>query len=168
MGPWRRIGLLLEAILFTVLVPGTVAFWLPPLILDGRRLLMPRSWSTAQFVALIPLGLGASIYLRCLWEFAAKGRGIPAPVDHPKELVVTGLYRYVRNPMYLGVLLFLFGEALFVEYPGFLLYAIGWLAVVHLNVLLYEEPNLRKKFGASYERYTAAVSRWLPGPRYDG
>src|SRR5437867_2704446 len=116
---WRRTGLFLETIVFTVLVPGTVAFWLPPLILDERRLALPAPWSAAQFAALIPLTLGAAIYLRCLWEFATRGRGIPAPIDHPKQLVVTGLYRYVRNPMYLGVLLFLLGEALFLQYWGF-------------------------------------------------
>jgi len=162
----RRIGLFLETIVFTVLVPGTVAFWLPRIILDSARLRPPASWSVAQFAALVPLGLGAAIYLRCVWEFAKRGRGIPAPIDHPKELVVTGLYRYVRNPMYLGVLLFLLGEALFLQYRDFLLYTLGWLVFVHLNVLFYEEPNLKRKFGRSYERYTQAVGRWAPGRKY--
>lgn len=167
-GSLRRVGLFLETIVFTLLVPGMVAFWLPSLILDQRRLAWTPSWSILQFVALLPLGLGAAVYLRCLWEFAMRGRGIPAPIDHPKELVVTGLYRYVRNPMYLGVLLFLLGESLFLQYPGFFVYAIAWVLFVHFNVLLYEEPNLRRKFGSSYERYTAAVHRWLPGRPYAG
>jgi len=162
----RRIGLFLETIIFTVLVPGTVVFWLPGVILDSGRLALPASWSVAQFVALLPLGLGTAIYLRCLWEFATRGRGIPAPIDHPKQLVVTGLYRYVRNPMYLGVLLFLLGESLFLQYRNLFFYAISWLLFVHLNVLFYEEPNLRRKFGDSYERYTAAVRRWVPGRKY--
>src|SRR5262249_6696719 len=149
-----------------VLVPVTVAFWLPRIILDSGRLRLPASWSIAQLAALVPLGLGAAIYLRCVWEFATRGRGIPAPIDHPKELVVTGLYRYVRNPMYLGALLFLLGEALFLQYRDFLLYTLGWLAFVHLNVLLYEEPNLKRKFGRSYEKYTQAVGRWAPGRKY--
>jgi len=164
----RRVVLFLETIVFTLAVPGAVAFWLPGVILDQRRLGLPPAWSIPQFVALLPLGLGAAIYLRCLWEFATRGHGIPAPIDHPKELVVTGLYRYVRNPMYLGVLLFLLGESLFLEYPGFFVYAIAWVLFVHFNVLLYEEPNLRRKFGSSYERYTSAVHRWLPGRRYAG
>jgi protein-S-isoprenylcysteine O-methyltransferase Ste14 len=151
-----------------VLVPGVVAFWLPGLVLDHQRLEWPTSWSVLQFAALLPLGIGAAIYLRCLQEFATRGLGIPAPIDHPKELVVTGLYRYVRNPMYLGVLLFLLGEALFLQYPGFLVYAIAWVLFVHVNVLLYEEPNLRRKFGSSYERYTTVVHRWVPGRRYAG
>jgi protein-S-isoprenylcysteine O-methyltransferase Ste14 len=162
----RRIGLFLEAIAFTVLVPGVVAFWLPRAFLDDRRLTWAVSWSAVQFAALVPLGLGAAIYLRCLWEFASKGRGIPAPIDHPKQLVVTGLYRYVRNPMYVGVLLFLLGESLFLQYWDFLLYAMAWLLFAHLGVLVYEEPNLRRKFGSSYKDYTAAVHRWLPGRKY--
>jgi protein-S-isoprenylcysteine O-methyltransferase Ste14 len=164
----RRLALFFETIAFTVLVPGTVAFWLPGVILDDARLALPTSWSVWQFVALLPLTVGAAIYLRCLWEFATRGRGIPAPIDHPKQLVVTGLYRYVRNPMYLGVLLFLLGESLFLEYQAFLLYTIAWLLFIHLNVLLYEEPTLRRKFGSSYERYTSAVHRWVPGRRYTG
>src|SRR5262245_37236811 len=162
----RRVGLFLETIVFTALVPGTVAFWLPRIILDSARLRLSASWSAAQFAALVPLGLGAAIYLLCVWEFATRGRGIPAPIDHPKELVVTGLYRYVRNPMYLGVLLFLLGEALFFQYGNLFLYAMVWLAFVHLNVLFYEEPNLRRKFGRSYEKYTHAVGRWAPGRKY--
>jgi protein-S-isoprenylcysteine O-methyltransferase Ste14 len=166
MSSLRRIGLFLETIVFTVLVPGTVVFWLPGAILDERKLAFPASWSVVQFAALLPLGVGTAIYLRCLWEFATRGRGIPAPIDHPKQLVVTGLYRYVRNPMYLGVLLFLFGESLFLQYWNLFVYALAWLVFVHLNVLLYEEPNLRRKFGPSYERYTAAVRRWVPGRKY--
>jgi protein-S-isoprenylcysteine O-methyltransferase Ste14 len=162
----RRVALVLEAIVFTIVVPGTVAFWLPLAILDSSRMALPASRSLAQFAALVPLAVGAAIYVRCVWEFLTRGRGIPAPVDHPKQLVVTGLYRYVRNPMYLGVLLFLLGEALFLQYRGFLVYTAVWFTFVHLTVLVYEEPNLRRKFGESYERYTRCVRRWMPGKRY--
>ena len=164
----RRAALFVETIIFTLLVPGTVAFWLPELILDSARLTIPSHWGFAQIAAIPLLVTGGAIYLRCLWEFASRGRGIPAPVDHPKELVVTGLYRYVRNPMYVGVLLFLLGQAALYQYAGFFYYTLGWLAVVHATVLIYEEPNLRRKFGASYEKYTGAVRRWVPGPRYNG
>jgi protein-S-isoprenylcysteine O-methyltransferase Ste14 len=166
MRAWRRVGLFLEAVLFTIVVPGTVAFWLPDAILDSTKMVFPTSWSIAQFAALVPLAVGTAIYLWCVWEFVTRGRGIPAPIDHPKQLVVTGLYRYVRNPMYLGVLVFLLGEALFLQYWGFVFYTFAWLAVVHFFVLVYEEPNLRRKFGSSYVRYTAAVRRWIPGRRY--
>lgn len=165
---WRRIGLFLEAIAFTIIVPGTVAFWLPFAVLDAARLVMPSKWSVVQFAALVPLAIGAAIFARCVWDFLTRGRGIPLPIDHPKQLVVSGLYRYVRNPMYLGVLLFLLGEALFLQYPAFVLYTAVWFAFVNLFVLLYEEPNLRRKFGHSYAGYTAAVGRWVPGRPYDG
>ena len=164
----RRIGLVIEAILFTLLVPGAVAFWLPLVVLDTSKLDVPRAWSVAQFVALVPLTVGAAVYGRCVWDFVTRGRGIPMPIDHPKQLVVSGLYRYVRNPMYLGVLFFLLGEALYLRYPAFVLYTAIWFGFVNLFVLLYEEPNLRRKFGESYTRYTAAVGRWVPGRRYAG
>ena len=126
----------------------------------------PPSWSAWHLAALALLIVGLGIYARCLWEFAARGHGIPAPIDHPKQLVVTGLYRYVRNPMYLGVLFVLLGEALFFRSSAFLIYAMAWFAFVHVNVLVYEEPNLARKFGVSYEDYRAAVRRWIPGSRY--
>jgi protein-S-isoprenylcysteine O-methyltransferase Ste14 len=162
----RKIILLCETIVFSVIVPGTVAFWMPRYVLGIWGQTTPTSWSIRHVAAAVPLMLGLAIYLRCLWEFAARGRGIPAPVDHPKQLVVTGLYQYVRNPMYVGVLLFLLGEALFFGSWTFLFYAIGWLLFVHCNVLWYEEPNLSRKFGRSYEHYMAAVNRWMPGKRY--
>jgi len=165
---WRRIGLFLEVIAFTLLVPGTVAFWLPLALLDSTKVVFPARWSLIHFLALGPLAVGTVIYARCVWDFATRGRGIPAPIDHPKQLVVSGLYRYVRNPMYLGVLVFLLGEALFLRYPGFVLYTAVWFLIVNVFVLLYEEPNLRRKFGTSYERYTAAVGRWMPGRPYTG
>jgi protein-S-isoprenylcysteine O-methyltransferase Ste14 len=108
--------------------------------------------------------LGAAIYFWCAWDFTFAGKGTPAPIYPPKELVATGLYRYVRNPMYAGILTLLLGEALFfaswrlLEYAGFVFLAF------HLFVTLYEEPALRQKFGDSYKRYCATVSRWIPKP----
>lgn len=163
---WRGVVLLLETIAFSVIVPGTVTYWLPKHALGLWGEVIPASGSVWHVAALLPLGLGLGVYLKCVWEFATQGRGIPAPLDHPKQLVVTGLYRYVRNPMYLGVLLVLLGEALFFQSTAFLLYALAWLALVHLNVLLYEEPNLTRTFGDSYRHYQVSVRRWIPGPKY--
>ena len=109
---------------------------------------------------------GVAIYLTCLWEFLLRGRGIPAPLDHPTELVVTGLYRFVRNPMYVGGLLVLLGEAMFFGSWACLWYALGWFALVHLNVIWYEERYLTRRFGDSYRRYQVAVRRWIPGLPY--
>jgi protein-S-isoprenylcysteine O-methyltransferase Ste14 len=162
----RPVLLFLETIIFSVTVLGSVVLWIPRDVLGIWGQTTPTSWSVRHVVATAPLLLGLGIYLRCLWKFAARGRGIPAPVDHPKQLVVSGLYQYVRNPMYVGVMLFLLGEALFFGSPRFLLYAIAWLAFVHTNVPLYEEPYLRRKFGGSYEQYSSAVHRWIPGKKY--
>jgi protein-S-isoprenylcysteine O-methyltransferase Ste14 len=90
------------------------------------------------------------------------------PIDHPKQLVVTGLYRYVRNPMYVGVLILLLGEVMVFRSLDLLIYTIGWFVFVHLNVVVWEERLLRHKFGDSYARYRGSVRRWIPGRRYEG
>jgi protein-S-isoprenylcysteine O-methyltransferase Ste14 len=158
----RGVLLFFESILFTALVPGTVTVWIPMWLLGPPGRLLSNTWTGTEVAALVPLTLGVLVYLWCLWDFATRGRGIPAPIDHPKQLVVTGLYRYVRNPMYLGVLFILIGE---VSYSGsrlLLMYAAAWFLVISAVVLLYEEPALQRKFGSSYERYTAEVGRWVP------
>jgi len=90
-------------------------------------------------------------------------------MDPPRHLVVRGPYRFVRNPMYLGMVLVLLGELSLAFSLGFAGYIAGWFACIHLLVVLYEEPTLRRKFGADYERYTKEVGRWLPSlHRKDG
>ena len=106
--------------------------------------------------------LGASIYLWCAWDFTFAGRGTPAPIDPPKALVVRGLYRYMRNPMYVGVLSILVGEALFFESRTLFEYAAIVFIFFYLFVVLYEEPVLKQKFGEPYQRYRQTVPRWLP------
>jgi protein-S-isoprenylcysteine O-methyltransferase Ste14 len=165
---FRRIILFVEAVAFSIIVPGAVVYWIPLDLLGLWGEVVPHPWSVWRVAALLPVGAGLAVYLKCLWEFAVRGRGIPAPLDHPKQLVVTGLYQYVRNPMYIGVLLVLVGEASFFQSSGFLLYSLGWLLFVHVNVLVYEEPNLTRKFGTSYLGYKAVVHRWIPGRRYPG
>jgi protein-S-isoprenylcysteine O-methyltransferase Ste14 len=162
----RDVLLFFETLLFTVLVPGTVTIWLPRDWLHIWGDTSPSPWTIRHVAAMIPVTIGLAVYVRCVWEFAARGRGIPAPLDHPKQLVVTGLYRYVRNPMYVGVLLVLLGEAFFFRSLPFLEYTVIWFAFVNIAVLVYEEPNLRRKFGDSYERYRASVRRWIPGRAY--
>lgn len=116
----------------------------------------------------VVLSVGIGVYSRCLWEFVQKGRGIPAPIDHTKELVVTGLYRYVRNPTYLGGLAILIGEVLILGSRALLGYTVVWLLVMNSVILVYEEPNLRARFGESYERYCVLVRRWVPGRPFKG
>lgn len=100
-----------------------------------------------HWLAALPSVLGFAVAVRCVWDFGWTGRGTPAPFAPPQRLVVVGLYRYVRNPMYLG-------------------FAVGWVGLWvvfgHMFVALYEEPTLRNKFGAPYEEYCSNVDRWLP------
>lgn len=113
-------------------------------------------------IALFLLGLDASIYAWCVWDFASLGRGTPAPIDAPKRLVIRGLYRFTRNPMYLGVLTVILGWATFFEAASLALYAVFIFACFHAFVCLYEEPHLACEFGREYLAYTAEVGRWLP------
>jgi protein-S-isoprenylcysteine O-methyltransferase Ste14 len=152
-------GPILKTFLFAICVPGSVLLLVPYLLL-ARNVPKPAGW--LNWLALAPCVLGAVILLKCAWDFAVVGLGTPAPIDPPKSLVVSGLYRFVRNPMYVGVDLVLFSEALLFSSPKLLLYALLFGIGFHLFVLAYEEPTLRKKFGASYETYCQAVPRWIP------
>jgi protein-S-isoprenylcysteine O-methyltransferase Ste14 len=114
------------------------------------------------------MSAGVAALFWCIRDFAVSGRGTLAPVDPPRKLVRVGLYRYVRNPMYVAVLTALFGEVLFFESGTLAIYAgFVWL-MFHSFVLLYEEPRLRELFGADYEAYRALVPRWIPRLRVGG
>src|SRR4029077_1810109 len=156
------VPLFLKNLLFTMLVPGTVAFYLPYAI--GTRGLPHSSIGHGRWLLAAPLLLiGTAIYLWCLWDFATTGRGTPAPIDPPKELVVRGLYRTVRNPMYVGVLLVIAGWLALFRVWALLAYAaVVWL-FFHGFVMLVEEPALRRRFGAAYDAYCRKVRRWWPG-----
>jgi len=117
-----------------------------------------------RWLAAVPSVLGFAVAFRCIWDFGHTGHGTPAPVAPPKELVVVGFYRYVRNPMYLGFfvgwigLWIIFGHA----NPILIVVACGVVLGVHLFVVFYEEPTLRKKFGTDYEFFCQNVHRWIP------
>ncbi len=158
--------LIVKNILFTILVPGTVMVLIPYWILNRNLVLLPSHWEIRHYLALVPALLGIAIYFRCVWDFATVGCGTPAPIDPPKTLVVRGLFRYVRNPMYIGGLFLLLGEAMFFRSLALLKYAVVIFIVYHLFVVFYEEPSLERKFGESYRRYRQNVRRWIPGKRY--
>jgi len=147
-------------LLFTILVPGTVAVLVPYLLLSSAS--SPASLGPLRLAGLLPLLLGVAAYCWSAASFALVGKGTPAPVDPPKALVVAGPYRYVRNPMYLGVVLVLVGESLVFASPMMLRYAALILLAFHLFVVYYEEPHLRRRFGEAYVHYCRSVPRWLP------
>jgi protein-S-isoprenylcysteine O-methyltransferase Ste14 len=151
------VALLLKNLLFTVVVPGTVAVYVPLLIAGDS---IPASG--LRFIAAVGLlAVGSAIYTWCVWDFATFGRGTPAPIDAPKRLVVRGLYRHVRNPMYLGVLTVIAGWVVMFG-TVLLTYGLAVAVIFHLFVVVYEERRLGQLFGAEYRDYCARVGRWLP------
>lgn len=151
-------NLYLKNLLFLIFVPGTVAGLVPLLlVVDG-----PPDLSGGRAAGLVPLVAGGGLLVWCVSLFATVGLGTPAPSDPPTRLVTLGPYRIVRNPMYLGVLLLLLGEAVLWSSPGLLFYMAGVGMAFHLFIVLYEEPGLRTRFGDEYERYAAGVPRWFP------
>jgi protein-S-isoprenylcysteine O-methyltransferase Ste14 len=151
----------LRTILFTLLVPGTELVLVPLLVVVlglGPRL----DLGPARYSGLAPLLAGLAVILWCFVDFVRRGRGTPAPYDPPRELVVAGLYRYVRNPQYVGVVLVLLGEALLTGMVVLFGYAALMAVGYSLFVRYYEEPTLGRLFGEPYARYRQAVPRWLP------
>ncbi len=158
VAPW----LVVKNAVFTILVPGTITVLLPYWILAGDTGAAIGDWTWLEVLGIGVIGLGLGVYLRCLWSFAAYGGATPAPVDAPKVLVVEGLYRYVRNPMYLGVFATIVGEALLFRAIELAAYAgVCWL-VWHLVVVFYEEPTLQRDQDEPYVRYRNTVPRWWP------
>jgi protein-S-isoprenylcysteine O-methyltransferase Ste14 len=149
-----------KSLLFLLFVPGVFVGYFPYVISRTDAELFQTS--IFAFVA-FPLWLIAiAIVLWCFWDFTFKGRGTPAPIDPPKELVATGLYRFVRNPMYVSGILALIGWALWSPSLPLLVAPILFFAATHAFVTFYEEPTLKKKFGAAYEEYLKRVPRWIP------
>jgi len=150
---------LIRTLLFTIVVPGTMTVLIP------RWLLGPRAqpvWTDWHATGAVLIAAGALLYLWCAWHFAMRGRGTPGPWDAPKKLVVSGPYRYVRNPMYVGVGAVVLGECvLFASVPVLQFFFIG-AVVVNGFIFFYEEPVLRSTFGAQYEEYCRHVRRWIP------
>jgi protein-S-isoprenylcysteine O-methyltransferase Ste14 len=155
-----KILLGLRSLLFLILIPGTVAGYIPWRILRASRQLVVPDLSINSVLAAGMALVGTWVLLVCVWDFFQAGRGTLAPFDPPKHLVVRGLYRITRNPMYNGVLALLLAEAWFFRSSNLLQYTIGVFVVFHLMVVIYEEPALESGFGEGYRAYRAAVPRW--------
>ena len=157
----RRTAAVGSAVFFLA-APGTVA-GLIPWLLTGWRVREPLPYLAPIRVlgaALLVVGLVALI--QAFVRFVVEGLGTPAPIAAPDRLVVGGLYRYVRNPMYVAVLAIVVGQAILLGSPVLLLYAAFLWLVVASFVRFYEEPTLHRRFGADYEIYRRAVPAWLP------
>jgi len=149
----------LRSILFFILAPGMVAGFIPLGLLRTGSQLQTGLFSYLAFPLWI---IGVAMLIWCFWDFLAKGKGTPAPIDPPRELVVSGLYKYVRNPMYVGVLLVIIGHFLWFGFWNLLIYAVLVFMGFSAFVIFYEEPTLKRNFGAAYEEYLKRVPRWIP------
>jgi protein-S-isoprenylcysteine O-methyltransferase Ste14 len=141
-------------------VPGLGGVWLPWRILTrAGGTATPAAWEATGVIA-----AGAALYVWCVWNFAAVGRGTPGPWDAPQRVVAAGPYRWVRNPIYVSALLIALGEAWLFLSLRLLAYAGAMAVFFHLFVTGYEEPSLRRRFGSAYLDYRRAVPRWVPRP----
>ena len=147
---------------FVLLVPGTVVGIVPYLL--SRWVIGPPffGWPVVRWLGVVLILAAAPIFLDFVIRFAREGRGTPAPIAPTRHLVVGGSFRYVRNPGYVAVVSLLLGQALLFGSGGLVVYAAVIATAFHLFVVLYEEPTLRRQFGAEYEAYCRRVPRWLP------
>ena len=149
----------LGSALFLVVAPGTMAILIPYLLTGWESDHPP---AVLQAAGAVLAAAGAAVLLEAFARFVRDGLGTPAPVAPTEHLVVRGVYRYVRNPMYLAVTATILGQWLLLGRPVLLAYALVFAAVVYAFVRGYEEPTLAATFGAEYERYRAAVPGWWP------
>ena len=155
---WPAIG----TTLFVVFVPGTVVVYVPYLL--SHWTVGPPFGGVAmtRWLGLVLLLCGLPIFCDFVLRFVREGRGTPAPIAPTQHLVVGGTFRYVRNPGYVAVVSLLVGQALLFGSTAVLLYALAVALAFHCFVVLYEEPTLRRQFGADYDAYCRKVPRWLP------
>ncbi|HTX87758.1 MAG TPA: isoprenylcysteine carboxylmethyltransferase family protein [Bacteroidales bacterium] len=156
------ISLLLRNLVYLILLPGIVA-GLVPYLIAGKRFsaVLHSGMSFQQTIGIFLFAVGLTVLLDCILRFALTGRGTLSPSDPTKKLVQTGLYRFSRNPMYLGVLAILAGEAVFTGSSGLWIYLLGVFAAFYLFIIFAEEPGLRKDFGEEYNAYCKRVNRWF-------
>jgi protein-S-isoprenylcysteine O-methyltransferase Ste14 len=160
-----RVAAILGSAVFLVIAPGTLAGYVPWRICRWQFAPPLLGFLPFRMIGALLIALGLPVLLDSFARFALQGLGTPAPVAPPKHLVVTGLYRYVRNPMYVAVTSLILGQGLLFGTVRVLEYGIiVWLGF-HIFVLAYEEPTLRSKFGDQYREFCANVRRWLPRVR---
>ena len=158
---WSGAWLALRSLLWTILLPGFFAGYVPWRYFGLRQTALDLT-RPAHAAGVCCIALGATLLVACIVEFARTGRGTLSPADPPRHLVIRGPYRYVRNPMYLAVTVIVLGEALVARSLSLGIYWAIWFLGVNLFVIGFEEPTLRRMFGASYEEYTREVGRWIP------
>lgn len=156
------LSLFLRNLFFTILQPGVVAGLVPFLIARKNfENIVDHAFQIHHYVGITVCLTGIGITLHCIANFAIHGRGTLSPADPTQQLVISGLYKFSRNPMYVGVMLMLIGEAIFTQSTGLLVYSIGVFTAFNLFIVFREEPRLKKDFGTSYHEYCKTVRRWI-------
>ena len=135
---------------------------LPGEVLRWSGIARPTAIGAVELAGIAIAVAGGALTICCILTFAFVGKGTPAPFDPPRRLVVSGPYRYLRNPMYVGAALALAGAAVFYRSTALAAYLAVFLLVTHLFVVAYEEPTLQRLFPGEYESYRSSVRRWLP------
>jgi protein-S-isoprenylcysteine O-methyltransferase Ste14 len=158
----KRVLAILGSAIFLVIAPGIVAGYMPWRICRWRLGAPLLGVSSFRFVGVLLIAAGIPVLLDSFARFALQGLGTPAPIFPTRHLVVSGLFRYVRNPMYVAVVSLIFGQGLLCGSIGVLEYGIAVWVGFYLFVLVYEEPTLRKSYGSEYEEFCADVPRWIP------
>jgi protein-S-isoprenylcysteine O-methyltransferase Ste14 len=156
---------LARAVTYSTLFVGLLLVFLPSRLLDWTGATRPTALGGVEIAAIVVSLAGAGLTLWSILAFVFIGKGTPAPFDPPRRLVVRGPYRYVRNPIYIGALLALGGAAIFYRSLALLAYLAAAFLILHLLVVIYEEPALGRQFDGDYEAYRARVNRWLPRTR---
>ena len=165
----ERLWLFTRNVAMIILFPGIVTAYVPYRLLAPVAVPNPALWSVPQYAATLVLIVGVAVLMASIWSFAHEGRGTLAPFDETKTLIVAGLYRYVRNPMYIAVMMILLAESWFFWSSRLLIYTGICFVAANLFVMGYEENRLRYKYGDAYRRYCAQVGRWIPRrPRLRG
>jgi protein-S-isoprenylcysteine O-methyltransferase Ste14 len=150
------------SVIFLFVAPGTVAGLIPWWITGWQMQPPVLGYEPLRWLGSALLALGAVLLAETFTRFALQGRGTPAPIYPTETLVVTGSYRFVRNPMYVAVVSLIFGQALLFGSFWALVYGFAVWGTVHTFVVTYEEPTLARTYGAQYETYRAHVWRWVP------
>lgn len=163
----KNLWLVTRNLAMIVLFPGTVTVYVPYRLLDPFSISGPASWSMTQLGAVMAFLIGAAILFKSIWSFAHVGKGTPAPFDETQILIVVGLYRYVRNPMYVGVILILLAESWFYRSTTLMAYTAFCFVVANIVINGFEENRLRFKYRDEFRHYCEHVGRWISGKSYE-
>jgi protein-S-isoprenylcysteine O-methyltransferase Ste14 len=157
-----RVFAFLGSAIFLFIAPGAVAGYVPWSIGRWRVHAPFLGYTALRVIGVLLLAVGLVILLEAFLRFALKGIGTPAPVFPTRHLVVSGSYHYVRNPMYVAVVSLILGQGMIFGDVRILVYGLCVWLMMHIFVLIYEEPALRRSFSAEYAGYCAHVPRWIP------